>query len=652
MRKPSDGRPDPEDLRLRVLGLGEQSLRKSHYPELRKRMRELERFRTLLDASTDGILMIELPSRRCVDANRAALAMLATVGEPDGGFSVEANLPSELEWLETAPGARRARVQLRGPAGTLAVELTADRRQFEGRDYAVFVLRDIRDQLEAERRRSESEERFRQLADLLPAIVYEADLHGRLTFVNRHSYQLGGFGEGEDWNTRPLDDFIAPKDRERARQNIQRVIAGENVGANRYDFVRADGTTFPVVARSTPILRDGKLIGIRGLLLDVTERVTLEEQARISQKLASMGRFAGSVAHDFNNVLGGIQGLCDLAIMDLPESSGAKDDILDIKRAATRAAELIRQLLLFSRKQPSAGGPASFNIVIRQVERMVARVIGVDIELTIDLADDLWCVAADPSHLDQVVMNLVLNARDAMPAGGKLTITTQNINLTHEEAATFLGDAVPGEHVRLRVEDTGRGIDPAVQERLFEPFFTTKPVGEGTGLGLATVYGVVSRHRGGVRVSSEPGRGTTFDIILPRVAEAVTAPEDRSEPDSARGVGNVLVAEDDDMIRSVVRRALTRYGYRVLTAPNPTAALALAREHERIDLLLSDVIMPDMSGFTLADRFHEIHPDARILFMSGYSEDGQASASMEAIQFLQKPFTVQQLLERIAALLG
>ncbi|MFW5741545.1 MAG: ATP-binding protein, partial [Myxococcota bacterium] len=340
---------------------------------------------------------------------------------------------------------------------------------------------------------------------------------------------------------------------------------------------------------------------------------------------------------------------------DLPPKSEARNDLLDIKRASMRAARLIDQLLLFSRQRADAVGTANLNAVIKQVERMVLRVLGETIRVQLDLAGDLWDVGADPSQLDQIVMNLVLNARDAMPDGGELRISTSNVILDAEEVGTYLGDPASGAHVLLEVADTGSGIEPELHDRVFEPFFTTKPSGKGTGLGLAMVFAVTKRFGGGVQMTSALGQGTTFRIVLPRAAQ--TAPVAQSELPRDRleaAQATVLVVEDDDTIRNVVSRMLSRFGYRVLTAAHPAVALTIAHGADKIDLLLSDVVMPEMNGFVLADLFRQEHPEAKVLFMSGYSDQERAARGLakDSIELLPKPFTVQELLERVHAVLG
>ena len=648
MSKRSD---DFTGLRMRVLGLGERSFRKTYYPLLQQRLRELERFRALLDQSSDGILLLELPSLRCVDANRVAAGLLHEAGESVEEFDPTRTFPSEKQWFEQAGPSgslRRGRVQLHGRNGQLPIELTAGCHRFEEREYAVLVLRDIREQLAAERRTEESKERFRELADMLPAIVLETDLEGRVTFANQMALERTGFTSSAISKVVMLEELFILEDRPRAREDLQRACEQKQAGAHRYDVLCADGSTFPVISRSLRMTRAGQTVGVRMLLLDISERAELERRAMTAQKLASMGVLAGSIAHDFNNVLTGILSLCDLILLDLPDESAVSDDIKSIRTTANRATRLTRQLLLFSRQRPAGLTTVSLNEVVEQVARVIARAVGQNVTFETDLDPDLWNINGEPSQIDQIVLNLAMNARDAMPDGGTFRIETSNVELDIESANRYLGSPEPGQHVKLEVQDSGCGIDPAVQDRVFEPFFTTKGIGKGTGLGLATVYGLIKRYRGGIHLDSAPGKGTTIRMVFPRSQKAATARDDRPAAAKALGTETILVCDDDDMVREVACRALSQCGYRVLEASFPKAALQICEtEPVAIDLLLTDIIMPEMNGYALARAFHARSPTTRILFMSGYSHDERHGAIDDAGEMLEKPFSVKQLIERV-----
>jgi nitrogen-specific signal transduction histidine kinase/CheY-like chemotaxis protein len=393
---------------------------------------------------------------------------------------------------------------------------------------------------------------------------------------------------------------------------------------------------------------DGRLVAVEGILRDVTERVLaeqnrekLERQLRQTERLESVGKLAGGIAHDFNNLLAVITGYAELAASALPADDPVRADIEGIGQAAQKGAALTRQLLIFSRLEPSHPETFDLNAVVTETERLLRRTIGEDIELMTDLRAGLPPVTIDRSKLEQVILNLVVNARAAMPQGGRLTVAT-----------TVLAGAEP--RVRLTVADTGTGMTAEVAEHAFEPFFTTKGPGEGTGLGLATVYGVVKDAGGDITLDTRPGHGTTFHIDLPAATSASSTP---AAPPADRPAGEgetILVVEDDDTVREIVRRILSGAGYRVLQAPTPAEALALCeRPDTRIDALLTDAIMPGMAGSQLIDQVHRIHPGLPTVLMSGYTSSwlpGEPAAA-SSTPLLRKPFTPPTLLRQIREIL-
>jgi two-component system cell cycle sensor histidine kinase/response regulator CckA len=393
-----------------------------------------------------------------------------------------------------------------------------------------------------------------------------------------------------------------------------------------------------------------------GGMTDLTERRQLEEQLRQSQKMEALGLLAGGIAHDFNNLLSVINGFAELLAQDLPATDPRSTYVSEIIRAGESAAALTRQLLIFSRRQVVAPQTINLNQIVGDLERMLRRIIGEDIELVTRLHPDLGLVRADPGQIEQVLLNLVTNARDAMPQGGTLTIETANVQLDAKAARPFLyatkaHEVRAGRYVLLAVSDTGIGMSPEVQARIFEPFFTTKEPGKGTGLGLATVYGIVMPCGGYVGVYSHPGAGTTFNVYLPQ-AEAeqpsATAPDDAELV--LNGHETILLVEDQDQLRSFAQLALERQGYTVLTAASGDEALHLAETHRGpIHLVITDVVMPRMSGRALAERLTAQRPGLRVLYMSGYTDDAiLRHGILEAdLPFLQKPFTQTQLVRKV-----
>jgi len=515
-----------------------------------------------------------------------------------------------------------------------------------------------RDQAKADLRAAES--RFRSLVERLPAITYVAELgaEGSWHYVSPQIESMLGFSPAE-WlssSTNWMDRILA-EDRHIALAAEKRFQQTHELFQAEYRMLSREGCVLwfrdeAVMLRDT----DGQRLLMQGVLYDITERKRLEDELRHSQKMEAVGQLAGGVAHDFNNLLMLIQAHNERVREQLSANHPAHKDAGEIENAVLRAASLTRQLLAFSRKQVLQPMVLDLNAVLTEVAKMLDRLIGKNIELRVAPAETLWRVKADPGQMEQVILNLAVNSRDAMPHGGKLIIETRNVELDEAYARSHEGVS-PGRYVRLTVSDTGIGMDAWTQARMFEPFFTTKEPGKGTGLGLATVYGVVKQSGGWIWVTSEPERGTTFEIHLPQIEEAekvVTTSVKKVKPaNTPKGTETVLLVEDQDGIRDLVGQFLGRNGYTVLHAVDGDEALRLAGEYgDGIDLLLTDILMPNIGGRELAQRLTQVRPDMRVLFMSGYPEHSSSGDEVSGLHaaVLQKPFSMDSLARKIRSL--
>lgn len=500
--------------------------------------------------------------------------------------------------------------------------------------------------------RKEAEAALRRSRDLLDATGqmakvggWEIDLEtGTLTWSDE-VYRIHEVDPAMQPTVATAIDFYAPEARPVIAAAVQAAIDSGTPWDLELPLITATGRRIWVRAQGATEFREGEPIRVYGAFQDVTEHHRAEQMLRQSQKTEALGRLAEGVAHDFNNLLGVITGYGGLALRQLADGHPARSRLEQILTAANRAASLTRQLLTYTRKQMVEAKPIAVNKVLDETNKMLGRLIGEHIDLAVRLAPDLGIVIADPGQVQQIILNLAVNARDAMPEGGTLTIETANVDLDEGYAATHQ-DVAPGPYVLLAMSDTGIGMSEEVQSHLFEPFFTTKPEGQGTGLGLATVYGVVKQCGGHISVYSEPGHGTTFKIYLPRT-DAATEPEGAGpSPRLVGGTETVLVVEDTESLREVIREQLAEVGYTVLLAPNGEAAQTLAREHwGPIHLLLTDVVMPKMKGTELAKALLDERPGLLVLYMSGYPKGAAWNQGVPGGgQLIEKPFPAEKLL--------
>ncbi len=503
-----------------------------------------------------------------------------------------------------------------------------------------------------------SEERFRELYDHAPLGYHEYDAEGRITNVNRTDLEMLGY-TAEEMIGQQIWKFNV--DGDTLREEVLAKLAGTSPPGRNLERIyrRKDGTTIPVLVEDRQILDEkGQIKGIRCTIQDITarkqaedEKESLREQLRQSQKMEAIGKLAGGVAHDFNNLLTVIHGYSELLINSLDQSSRFRQDVQEIMHASERASSLTRQLLAFSRKQVLQPKVLDLNAHVSNMDKMLRRMIGEDIELVTLLTRDLGRVKADPGQIEQVILNLAVNAKDAMLNGGKLTIETANAKLDENYARSRVG-VIPGDYMMLSVSDTGVGMSSETRERIFEPFFTTKEKGKGTGLGLSTVYGIVQQSGGNIWVYSEPGLGTTFKIYLPRIEEGTESLRPAAFPTKPlQGSETVLLVEDEEMVRKLAYTVLQRNGYKVLEASSGDEALDVVqgRNGNPIHLIVTDVVMPGMSGRQLADRVASLRPEIRILYMSGYTDDAIVHHGVldPGIAYIQKPFTPEALASKV-----
>jgi PAS domain S-box-containing protein len=637
--------------------------------ELEKTNRELrdseERYRRLVELSPDGvfvqsdeaIVFTNLAGAKLLGADRPQRLFgtpMLDLFHPDRRGVARARL-EEARAKGSAPFEEK---MVRMDGAVIDVEVAAAPFTYQGKPAVQIMVRDVTS-------RKESEETLRRQAEFIRAVaestgegLYAIDRSGRVTFMNPAAEEMMGWTREELFlrDLHQMTHYRRPDGSALSRHECPILIAMENRTTIERDdvFIKKDGSMFSVSLTSAPLRSaSGETVGAVILFRDATERRRLEEQLLHAQKLEAVGRLAGGIAHDFNNLLSVIAGYGELVLADLQEPGPARSRVLEILRATERATGLTRQLLAFGRKQVIEPKVLDLNATAQDAERMLRRLIGEDIDIALKLAPDLGRIRADSGQIEQVIINLAVNARDAMPRGGKLTIETTNVTLD-EDAVRGYVDVKPGHYVRLCVSDTGVGMDRETREHLFEPFFTTKEAGRGTGLGLATVYGIVKQSGGHVWVYSEPGWGTTFKVYFPLYGDVTEPGRPALEAGPAPGgTETILVVEDDEMIRSLIRDILESTGYRVLVADDPESGMKLIGEQEEIHLLLTDLILPGMSGRELVDKVMELKPEIRVLFMSGYSDEAVARHGIlePGLAFLQKPFSRDALVRKVREVL-
>jgi two-component system, cell cycle sensor histidine kinase and response regulator CckA len=619
-----------------------------------------ERYRMLFDGSPLPMWLVDQETLAIAAVNEAAILhygysreeflskTMLEIWHPDEVSAAIARLAASSG--EPWSGIRR---HFKKGGASITVEVFSHTVQLAGRRYRLSAVRDITDLKRVEAQR----ERLAALVEASPDFIGLADPKtGQIQYINKHGRKMCGLGEDEDVGKLKIGDVHPAWMNKRMVEVVLPAAVRDGLWEGEGAFLHRNGREIPVLMASLAgKAANGEVEYFYTVSRDITEMKRLEAQLLQSQKMEAVGRLAGGVAHDFNNLLTVIFGYTDVLLQGL-EPGPLHEATREVRRASERAAALTRQLLAFSRKQTLVPEVLDMGDVVRGLSTMVERLIGEDVKVRVVVSPGLGRVKADRGQLEQVVVNLAVNARDAMPKGGSLIFELQNVELDDAYAATH-AEVEPGPYVLLAISDTGTGMDAETQKRIFEPFFTTKEAGKGTGLGLSTVHGIVLQSGGSIDVYSEPGRGTTFKVYLPRFAgdAAVRRPVSGVHPALPTGSETVLVVEDEAAIRQLTKLILQKAGYTVLLAESPVAAERIASSHPGpIHLVLTDVVMPGMRGPELAERLLRLRPDLRVLFMSGYTDNAIAHHGFldAGTEFLQKPFTPLGLMQKIREVLG
>ncbi|HTZ17108.1 MAG TPA: PAS domain S-box protein [Dissulfurispiraceae bacterium] len=664
MDEHSDTDSSLDSLREKIIGLGERSIRKSYYPELQQKLGELQRFRALLDQSNDMVFLLQVPSAGIIDVNESACRQLrytrdALLACSLYDISDEKTLaPLKLLFKDGQAGVLDSETfdaLLCGSDNSLVpVEIAVKLVAFAGALYAVASVRDISERRSAEAALRESEEKYRTLFEESRDAIFMSTPEGKYLDINPAGVELLGYSSKEEMLSVDIDKdiYVDPADRARFKALLD---SNGFVKDYEIEMKRKDGKKMTFLSTVTAVRNEaGEIIAYRGIRRDITEHKRLEQELRQAQKMEAVGQLAGGIAHDFNNILTAIMGYGSLLHMKLSSDSPLRAYIAQILESAGKAAEVTHSLLAFSRKQIMNPRAVDINEIIRRVERLLTRLIGEDIEIYTELADEPVCCMADSGQIEQVLMNLATNARDAMPSGGKLHIRTQ---LVKGDGALNgpAGFGKSGTYVLISVSDTGMGMTKETVEKIFEPFFTTKETGKGTGLGLAMAYGIIRQHDGYIDVNSEPGKGTTFNIYLP----ATSAHEDvcawaATENPPRGGAETILVAEDDEKLRNLFKIVLSQRGYEVLLARDGEKAISMyMKNRDRIGLVIVDLVMPKKSGGEVYDEIKKINPYVKVLFCSGYTADfiGRGGIPADNINLITKPVAPNILLEKVRDIL-
>jgi PAS domain S-box-containing protein len=641
------------------------------YEEITGRKRAEIAFHKLFENSPVGIYRTT-PEGRIQLANPALVRML-------GYDSFEELAARDLEAAGYEPGYDRANFKR---AMEEQGEVRGRKERWRRKDGSFLILRenakanrdasgaivsyegtveDITDQTLAEEALHESEAKYKALIETTNTAYVILDSEARVVDANAEYVRLTGRASFDQIAGKSIREWTAKHDLERNSAAFEGFLKQSHVRSLEVDHIDEQGNVIPVEINAT-LVQSGAVRQVLAVLRDISgrkaaeaEKFKLEEELRQAKKLESIGRLAGGIAHDFNNLLTLINCYADFIVNGLPENHPLREDALQVLRAGERAAALTGQLLAFSRKQVIRPRPLNLNAIVAETEDMLRRLVGEDIELMVSLDPRLGQVLADPGQIHQILMNLAANARDAMPDGGELFIETSNVEIDGDLAAQH-PETAPGHYILLTVTDTGQGMDPATGMQIFEPFFTTKGLGKGTGLGLSTVYGIVRQSSGWIGVQSEPGKGASFRIYLPRISAAPSPnPSRESAPATLTGGETVLIVEDQKEVLQLAKTTLKSYGYRVLEAAHAEEAILVSGGYPGpIDILVTDVVLPGMNGRELAGRLAASRPEMKVLFVSGYAADviGHRGVLDSGVEYLPKPFSPDGLAAKLREVLG
>ncbi len=616
-----------------------------------------EKFAKIFNISPDCIVISDAGPGGVLEVNErfeaiTGLPRSAIIGHTITDLGVMVDPTTRGRWIEElrrSGSIRNWEYQVRRPTGEISTFImSAESLELRGRQCFLSVHHDVTDTLRARDALHQTEAKYRALVENANDVIFMCDRDGQCLWMNRAGRDIAGAASGTH-----VSKLVAPEHAELVQSQLRRVIEGEDLPAFELDVINAQGRRITLELAVRAIYEGGVAVGVQGIARDVTDRKELEAQLRHAQKMQAVGALAGGVAHEFNNLLAALLGYADLAGDQVEPGSPVMEDLESIKRTARSAKSLTQQLLVFSRKD--AGRPAilDLNDIVGQSEKMLRRIVGNQILFVVRLGSKLGQIRADASQIEQVIMNLVVNARDAMPAGGTLTVATDSVDLGESFVRSYPG-LMAGPFIRLTVSDNGIGMTPDVQSQIFTPFFTTKGPSSGTGLGLATVHGIVHQADGCIVVESSPGQGTTFTMYFPQVAgPAETAMPEESPDGVTAGPETILFVEDDDGVRAIGARVLREYGYTVLSARHAEEAIALSHQFTgAIHILVTDIVMPGLDGRALFSHVRRTRQDLKVLFTSGYADDRTPRQIEDAgAPLLEKPYWPEGLVTAVRQVL-